>query len=110
MKNVINKVTLTGNAGTEVQLKNFTEKQKLARVSLAVNEYYKNIKGEPVKRTNWFQLVFWNEYADQALEMIKKGTRLTVEGRLQSLSYQTKKGLKRQVTEIVVQAMQAINN
>lgn len=105
MESAINKVVLSGFAGADAEVKNLSGNQKLARVNMAVNEYYKNSAGEEVKKTQWFTLTFWNAKADLALEQIKKGTRLTIEGRLQTGSYEAKDGTKRFTTDIVVSDM-----
>ena len=108
MENVINKVTLTGFAGSDAEVKVLSGNQKLARVNLAVNEYYKNAAGEEVKKTQWFILTFWHAKADLAEERIKKGTRLTIEGKLQTGSYEAKDGSKRYTTDIVVNEVAVI--
>lgn len=102
MENVSNKVVLSGFAGADTELKMVGNNQKLARVNLAVNEYYKNFAGEEVKNTQWFTLTFWGAKAELAAEQIKKGTRFSIEGRLSNNSYEAKDGSKRYITEIVV--------
>lgn len=102
MESAINKVVLSGFAGADAEVKNLSGNQRLAKVNLAVNEYYKNASGEEVKKTNWFTLTFWNDKADLATAQIKKGTRLTIEGKLLSGSYVTKDGSKKFTTDIVV--------
>ena len=102
MENVSNKVVLSGFAGSDTELKTVGNNQKLARVNLAVNEYYKNYAGEEVKNTQWFTLTFWGAKAELAAEQIKKGTRFIIEGKLQNNSYEAKDGSKRYTTEIVV--------
>jgi len=101
MENSINKVVLSGYAGTDVDVKVFGS-QKLARVNLAVNGSYKNSLGEEVKKTQWFSLNFWNSKADVANVQIKKGSRITIEGRLQTNVYDAKDGSKRYTIDIVV--------
>ncbi|WP_443938247.1 single-stranded DNA-binding protein [Pedobacter sp. MW01-1-1] len=101
MENSINKVVLTGYAGADVELKQLSGNLKLARVNLAVNEYYKNAIGEDVKKTQWVSLVFWNAKAELAAK-IKKGSKVTIEGRLQTNSFEGKDGVRRYTTEIVV--------
>jgi len=101
MESAINKVVLSGFAGADADVKTFGA-QKLARVNLAINETYKNAAGEEVKKVQWFNLIFWNVKADLAEAQIKKGTGLTVEGRLQANSYDGKDGKKRYAVEIVV--------
>ncbi|WP_316771917.1 single-stranded DNA-binding protein [Pedobacter frigiditerrae] len=102
MENVVNKVVLSGFAGSDAELKVVSGNQKLARVNIAVNESYKNGAGEEVKKTNWFSLTFWGAKADIAELKIKKGTRFTIEGRLQNNNYEAKDGSKRYITDIVV--------
>ncbi|RZK52408.1 MAG: single-stranded DNA-binding protein [Pedobacter sp.] len=102
MESAINKVVLSGCAGSDAEIRTLANNQKLARVSMAVNEYFKNAMGEEVKRTQWFSLTFWNAKADEAIEQIKKGTRFSIEGRLQTNHYEAKDGTKRFSTEIVV--------
>ncbi|WP_316797907.1 single-stranded DNA-binding protein [Pedobacter frigidisoli] len=102
MENGINKVTLSGFAGADVEVKQLSENQKLARVNLAVHEYYRNGSGEDVSKTNWITLTFWNVKADEAEAQIKKGSFLTVEGRIQTGSYEAKDGTRRFTTEIIV--------
>lgn len=102
MENVNNKVVLSGFAGADAEIKFFSEKQKLAKVRLAVNDYYKNTSGEEVKNTQWFNLTFWNAKADFAEKEIKKGTKLTIEGRLVNNFYEAKDGSKRYSIEIFV--------
>ncbi len=102
MENVVNKVLLSGYAGNDADVKVISESLKLARVNLAVNENFKNSAGEDVKKTNWFSLTFWNAKADIAEMQIKKGTRFSIEGKLQTNNYEAKDGTKRYATEIVV--------
>ena len=102
MESAINKVVLSGFAGADAEVKNVSGSQRLARVNLAVNEYYKNASGVEMKRTNWFSLTFWNDKADLASAQIKKGTRLTTEGKLITGSYVAKDGTKKFTTDIVV--------
>lgn len=102
MENVTNKVVLTGFAGADADVKVLSGNQKLARVSIAISESYRNGASEEVKKTQWFNLTFWNAKADIAEAQIKKGTRLTVEGRLQTNHYEAKDGTKRYATEVVV--------
>lgn len=102
MKSAINKVVLSGFAGADVEVKTFGANQKLAKVSLAVHDYYKNAFGEEVSKTQWINLTFWNAKADLAETQIRKGTQLTVEGKLLTGSYEAKDGTKRFSAEIVV--------
>lgn len=109
MESVINKVVLSGCAGSDAEIRILGNNQRLARVSMAVNEHFKNGLGEEVKKTQWFSLTFWNAKADEAVEQLKKGTRFSVEGRLQTNHYEAKDGTKRYTTEIVVSELNLAN-
>jgi len=102
MKNVLNKVVLSGYAGADVEVKNLANNQKVAKVNIAINEYFTTKNGEEIKKTNWFLLTFWNANADLAEKEIKKGSLVSIEGRLQTGFYETKGGTKRYTTDIVV--------
>lgn len=108
MSNLKNSVHLTGFAGSDLVVTPFENNKKVARVSVAINEYYKNKSGEESKQTQWFNLVFWNAKADEAVKLIKKGAEIAVVGKLASQTYTTKEGLKRYTTEIVVNEMELI--
>ena len=96
-----NKVTLIGNVGAKPEMVAFKENRKLARFSLATNEYYTNDKGEKQQSTQWHNVVAWGKTAQIIEQYVNKGQELAVEGKLTSRSYETKEGEKRYITEVV---------
>ncbi|SHF77500.1 single-stranded DNA-binding protein [Pedobacter caeni] len=108
MKNFRNTVYLTGLVGTDPIVVNFSDEKKVARVSLAINEFYKNSAGEAVCQTQWFNLVFWNKRAELAEQLIKKGVGISIEGSLNAQSYTDKKGEQRFTTEIFVSHLELL--
>ncbi|MEJ5994437.1 single-stranded DNA-binding protein [Pedobacter sp. Du54] len=108
MNNLKNSVHLVGFAGSDLIVTPFESNKKVARVSVAINEYYKTKTGEDSKQTQWFNLVFWNAKADDAVKLIKKGAEIAIEGKLVSQVYTTKDGQKRYTTEIVVHDVQLV--
>ncbi len=100
-----NKVELTGFAGSDAELKTLANDKKLAKVNIAVNESFISSGGAEVKNTHWFNLIFWNSLADEAVEKIKKGTRFGIVGRLTNQQYE-KDGIKKYLFEIVVNEIQ----
>ena len=104
-----NSVRLVGNLGTDPEVKNFDANKKLARLSLATNESYKNDKGEKVTDTHWHSLVLWGAQAKLAEEYLKKGDEISIEGKLSSRSYVDKDGNKRYATEVVVNEFLKMN-
>ncbi|MCB0476404.1 MAG: single-stranded DNA-binding protein, partial [Flavobacteriaceae bacterium] len=76
--------------------------KKLAKFSIATNEVYTNAKGEKVKETQWHNLVAWNKTAEIIEKYVQKGNEVAIEGKLTSRSYEDKDGVKKYITEIVV--------
>ncbi len=109
MNSLKNSVRLTGFLGNNPEVKNINEKTKLAKVSLATNEYYKNSEGERVEDTQWHNLILWNNKAKYAESNLAKGSEVSIEGKLASRSYIDKNGEKRFVTEIIVNEVLLLN-
>nr|WP_121273973.1 single-stranded DNA-binding protein [Pedobacter schmidteae] len=106
MENVKNSVRLMGFAGSDPVVINFANEKRMARISIAVNEFYKNNSGEPINQTQWFNLIFWNKKVELVEDVIKKGTRFSIEGKLNTQTYTDKKGEQRYSTEIVVNSIE----
>jgi single-strand DNA-binding protein len=97
-----NKVTLIGNLGNDPEMKMTDGGYKLAKVSLATNESYKNGKGEKVTETIWHNLVAWGKTAEFMTKYLQKGSEVVVEGKLINRNYTDKTGVKKFVSEIQV--------
>ena len=102
MSTLKNKVQLIGNVGQEPTITNLESGKKVARLSMATNEYYKNTQGEKQTDTNWHTLVAWGKTAEIIEKYVTKGKEIAVEGKLIVRSYETSEGEKRTVTEVVV--------
>jgi len=102
MNTLKNSVRLVGNLGMDPEVKSFENDRKLAKIAIATNEIYKNDKGEKVTDTQWHNLVLWGAQAKLAEQILKKGDEIAIEGKLASRSYVDKDGIKRYVTEVVV--------
>lgn len=96
-----NKVQLIGNLGATPEVKEVGN-SKVARVSIATHESYKNAKGEYVKETTWHSLVLWGTHAEAAEKLFKKGSEIIIEGKIVNRSYDGKDGQKKYVSEIRV--------
>lgn len=107
-KNIImslrNKVTLIGHTGKEVEIVNF-EKGKIAKVTLATNDFYTNAQGEKVEETQWHNLVASGKLADIMEKYVQKGKEIAIEGKLIYRTYDDKDGQKRYITEIRVEEL-----
>ena len=103
MAKSVNKVILVGNLGKDPEVKYTPSGTAVAKLTLATNERFKDKGGEWQDRTEWHNLVLWQRQAEIAGEYLKKGSKIYVEGRLQTRSWedqQTKQ--KRYMTEVVV--------
>ena len=97
-----NKVQLIGHLGMDPEVKALNGGKKLAKMSIATNETYKNAKGEKVTDTQWHNLIAWGKTAEIVEKFLKKGSEVAVEGKLINRNYTDKEGIKRYVTEIEV--------
>ena len=97
-----NRVQLIGHVGQEPEIKNLEGGKKLAHLTIATNDSYKNEKGEKVEQTEWHRVVAWGKTAEIIEKYVVKGKEIAVEGKLTHRSYDDKNGDKRYVTEVVV--------
>ncbi|WNH11969.1 single-stranded DNA-binding protein [Thalassobellus suaedae] len=101
MSTLKNKVQLIGNVGNEPEITNLDSGKKVAKFSIATNEFYKNSNGEKEQNTQWHNVVAWGKIAEIVEKYVGKGKEVALEGKLTSRSYETKEGEKRYVTEVV---------
>ena len=100
MNGLKNKVQLIGNLGNAPEVKTLDGGNKLARLSLATNETYKNSKGEKVTETQWHNVIAWGKTAEIVEKYFTKGIEVMVEGKLINRNYTDKEGVKRYITEV----------
>lgn len=97
-----NHVRLIGNLGFDPEVREIAPGRKVARISLATHESYLNAEGERVTDTQWHTVVAWGRTAEQVGLLLVKGTPVMVEGRIVHRSYPGKDGVKRYITEVVM--------
>ncbi len=102
MSTIKNHVQLIGNVGQEPTITTLDSGNKVARLSLATNENYKNGKGEKQTGINWHTVIAWDKTADIIEKYVTKGKEIALEGKLTTRSYEDKERNKRYVTEVVV--------
>tara|TARA_R110002073_G_scaffold41030_4_gene116320 strand:+ start:13579 stop:13914 length:336 start_codon:yes stop_codon:yes gene_type:complete len=105
MSTLRNKVQLIGNLGNNPEIITLESGKKLAKISIATNETYKNAQGEKVTDTQWHNVVSWNKTAEIIEKYLQKGSEVAIEGKLTSRSYEDKDGVKKYITEIVCNEM-----
>ncbi len=97
-----NRVQLLGHLGQDVELRELAQGKKLARLTMATSEFKRSQTGEPEKITTWHNLVAWGQTAETMNDLLRKGHKVFVEGKIVYRQYETKAGEKRSSTEIVV--------
>ncbi len=96
-----NKVQLIGHVGQDPEIKNLDGGKKVANLTIATNDSYKNDKGEKVELTEWHKVVAWGKTAEIIEKYVTKGKEIAIEGKLTHRSYDDKNGEKRYITEVV---------
>jgi len=110
MSTLKNKVQLIGNLGKNPEVITLDSGKKLAKFTIATNESYRNAKGEKVEDTQWHNVIAWNKTAEIAEKYLVKGKEVAIEGKLTSRSYEDKEGVKKYITEIVVNELLMLGN
>ena len=102
MNTLRNKVQLIGNLGNNPEVITLESGKKLAKFSIATNDSYRNASGEKITDTQWHNVIAWNKTAEIVEKYLTKGNEIAVEGKLTSRSYENKEGVKKYITEIIV--------
>ena len=97
-----NRVQLIGHVGNEPEIKTFDGGKKLANLTIATNDTYRNDKGDKVEQTEWHKVTAWGKTADIIEKYGTKGKEVAIEGKLTHRSYEDKNGEKRYITEVIV--------
>lgn len=114
----VNKVILIGNLGKNPDVVAFAQDRhddtssvvKKASFPLATTEYRRTKAGERVEQTEWHNVVCWRTLAEIAEKILRKGTQIYVEGKLQTRSWEDKEGNKRYITEVVAENFTVLAN
>ncbi|MCA3247341.1 MAG: single-stranded DNA-binding protein [Azospirillum sp.] len=101
----VNKVILVGNVGRDPEARTMGSGGKVVNLSVATSETWKDKNsGERQEKTEWHRVVIFNEkIADVAERYVKKGSRIYIEGALQTRKWTDKDGAEKYATEIVLQ-------
>lgn len=100
----VNKVTLVGNLGKDPEIRNLHSGGRVASLSLATSESWKDRStGERKERTEWHKVVIWNDNLVGVVErFVRKGSKIYVEGQLETRKWTDNAGVDRYVTEVVL--------
>ena len=99
----INKVILIGNLGADPDARMTQQGSAVTNLNIATDESYKDKNtGQMVPKTEWHRVVMFNRLAEIAKDYLRKGSKVYIEGRLQTRKWQDQSGQDRYTTEVVV--------
>ena len=106
----MNKVILIGNVGGTPEVRTLESGVKVANLSIATTESYTDKQGEKVKQTEWHRLEVWNGLAKVVEDIIKKGDRLCIEGKIKTEKWEDKDGNPKTSVKIRVELIELLGN
>ena len=96
-----NRVELLGHIGQEPEIRSTQNGLKVATLSLATSESYKDKSGEWKETTDWHRVILWDKQADYCENYLKKGSKVMIEGKLKTRSFENPEGKKQFITEVI---------
>jgi single-strand DNA-binding protein len=107
----VNKVILIGNLGADPEVRHMPNGAAVATINIATSETWKDKQtGEQHDRTEWHRVVLFQRLAEIVGEYLKKGSKVYIEGRLQTRKWQDKNGQDRYTTEIIANELQMLDS
>ena len=106
----VNRVILLGNVGKDPDVKSLDSGIKVASFSIATTERAYTLKNgtQVPERTEWHNIVVWRGLAEIVEKYVKKGTKLYVEGKIKTRSYEDQNKVKRYITEIYAEQLELL--
>jgi len=109
-KGSVNKVILVGNLGKDPEVRYTPNGLAVANITIATTEVWKDkASGENTERTEWHRVVMYSRLAEITGEYLRKGSKVYIEGRLQTRKWQDKtSGQDRYTTEVVAETLEML--
>lgn len=107
----VNRVTIIGNLGRDPETRHQASGSAVTNCAIATSESWKDKStGEKKERTEWHRVVFFNRLAEIAGQYLTKGSKVYIEGKLQTRKWQDQSGADRYSTEIVATELQMLDS
>ena len=106
---MLNKVMLIGNLGRDPEIKYTQSGTAVATFSIATTEKFKGKDGQTQDQTEWHKIVAWQRLAEICGEYLHKGSKVYIEGKLQTRKWQDKDGRDCYTTEIIAREMKMLD-
>ena len=97
----LNKVQMTGRLGADPEMRYTAQGNAVTTFRVASNRSWRTAEGESHEDTEWFRVVAWNKLAEICNQWLSKGSRVYVEGRMQTRQWQNQEGQTRYLTEVI---------
>lgn len=106
----VNKVILLGNLGQDPEIRYTQNQKQVANLNIATSEQWTDRQtGQKQEKTEWHRVVFFDRLAEIAGQYLKKGSKVYIEGKLQTRKWQNQQGVDQYTTEIVGNEMQMLD-
>ena len=105
---MLNKVILIGNLGRDPEVRYLPSGDAVANFSIATSENWKDRNGQRQERTEWHNISMFGRLAEIAGQYLKKGSKVYIEGRIQSRKYTGKDGIERTAFDIIASEMKML--
>ena len=105
----VNKAVILGNVGNDPELRFMSNGKAVANFTVATSEEWKDQQGQKQSRVEWHRMVAYDKLAEIIGQYVKKGSKLYLEGKLQTREWTDQQGQKKYTTEIIVSEMQMLD-
>ncbi len=106
----LNKVMIIGNLGKDPEMKYTPSGKAITTFSVAVGRVSRTPEGENRDETEWFRVVAWDKLAETCNQYLRKGSKVYVEGRLQTRTWKDNNGQDQKMVEVVANEMQMLDS
>ena len=106
---MINKAILIGNLGADPEIRYTQSGTQVATFNVATTERWRGQDGQMQESTEWHKIVAWARLAEICGEYLQKGSRVYIEGRIQTRKWQDQNGNDRYTTEIIAKEMKMLS-
>jgi len=110
MSRGLNKVMIIGRLGRDPEMRYTPSGRPVTTFSVGANRSWSTSDGEKHTETEWFNVVAWGNLAEICKQLLSKGQRVYIDGRLQSRHWEDQKGSRHSTTEIVANEMIILDN
>jgi single-strand DNA-binding protein len=106
----INRVIILGNLGADPETRYLTNGDAVTSIRVATSENWKDGSGQRVEKTEWHTIVLFKRLAEVASEYLRKGSKVYVEGKIQTRTYESQDGVTKYVVEIRADSMKLMGD